>query len=214
MEEHKVLRNKAAHTYTVNTKNDTTLQGYIQTLFDPVAKPLCAEIQRQHGSIGMPIAECAVATAFTSWTFSMPQDKLYNDDGTKRALEMSYDTSATIPKWSHIHHAHKHEAAEARRADIQTAYHEAGHQATPEALVTAILAFADAMPDKIDPKDVPATNNAVVLFITEFYRAMAYVADQVYDATTGHGLIQGAEYSDIPILTVHQPREEVEPKEE
>lgn len=197
--EHVVSRNIGVRTYPVQATGGTA--GYVAKLFDPKVKPLCKLMKEE---TGMDNPDCGVSTAYTSWSHTVPQKELYNRAGHKQALSIQYTTTATLPLWENIGSASKHDAAEARRADLRTAYHEAGHQSTPGALTAAIVRFADGMPGSVPAKDVQAYNTAVQTFITAFYVAMGRAADKRYDATTGHGLLQGAEYSSVPILEVEQ----------
>ena len=192
---HVVKRHVDVKTYPVTATGGTA--AYVSQLFDSKTKPLCSLMKTDTGSDN---PDCGLSAAYTTWSHAVTQQELYDATGHKQALRLEYLTTATLPHWENIASASKHDAAEARRADLRTAYHEAGHQSTPGALTTAIVRFADAMPATVPSDEVRAYNSAVKAFVTLFYVAMARSADERYDTATGNGLLQGAEYSSVPIL--------------
>ena len=200
---HVVVNHVDVKTYPVTAMGGTA--AYVSQLFDTKTKPLCALMKTDTGNDN---PDCGVSAAYTTWSHAVTQEELYDATGRKQALSLEYATTATLPHWENIASAGKHDAAEARRADLRTAYHEAGHQSTPGALTAAIVRFADAMPATVPSGEVQVYNSAVKAFITLFYVAMARSADVRYDAATGNGLLQGAEYSSVPVLEREQEQDE------
>ena len=177
-------------TYTVTAG---TLPTYVDKLF---GGRLCAVMKERTGRDN---PDCGKSTAYTSWSHSVPQGDLYSATGQKQALGIAYDSQATLPRWLKTAPVHDHDAAEARRSNLRTALHEAGHQSAPVELTSAIVRLAQAMPDHVPPNRVAAFNAATRHIIAQF-AVLARAADIRYDGVTGHGFTQGAEHSDVPVL--------------
>ncbi len=209
-----------AHEIAVSTKvgsypvpaGGKKLKHYHDTLFlDNKKQPLCDEIRRQSGGT-TEVRGCQNAAAFTVWDIKVSQPELYDPaTGLKRALKVDVTSSVTLPHWNEIGDASEEERAEARRADMRTAYHEAGHRSTPEAIARAIVAFADNMPESVPLDKVDAMNAAANMMIHKFYIHAGSRADKLYDKSTGHGMLQGAEYMAEPITDPDQ-EESVAPR--
>ena len=195
---HTVKGSRNVRRYAVKGTGGTRVRAYVDALFDETEKPLCSLMKSDTGTEN---PDCGKSTAYTTWSHKVVQKQLYNAEGKKQKLVIHYDTQATLPHWDGVIHAEKHDAAEARRADLRTAYHEAGHQNTPIALTAAILRFADAMPDAISRTDVNDYNMAVQCIIDNFYSRLGHTADTKYDGGSGHGQLTGSIYSDVPITS-------------
>jgi hypothetical protein len=190
-------------TYAVGRKGGgRRVRDYVDALYSTTDKPLCAIMKAETGHDN---ADCSLSTAYTTWKHTVRQNQLYGANGKRQKLHITYDTSVTLPHWEHIHAASTRDAAEARRADILTALHEAGHRNTPVALSTAMTRFAAAMPATVDARAVPDYNAAVQTMLLNFYTAMSRQADSLYDLSGGHGFTQGAVYTDGAMPDVDSP---------
>lgn len=167
-----------------------TLPAMVDELYDPETNRLC--IKHGDGTNCKP-----TAAAFTSWKVTVTGDP-YGDDGTRDTgdFDVAISSSMTLPQWAHRHTADPLERAEAHRATVRTAHHEAGHRLSGEEVRAAIWRFVSALPRDIPPDDVPAVNAAVKHVAHGFYMAMGRAADRHYDRQTGHGKTQAAEFAD------------------
>lgn len=202
--EHEIVVSTKVGSYPVPA-GGKKLKHYHDTLFlDDSKQPLCDEIRRQSGNT-TEVRGCQNAAAFTVWDIKVSQPDLYDaGTGRKQPLRVEVTSSVTLPHWNEISSASQEEQAEARRADLRTAYHEAGHRSTPEAIARAIVAFANQMPSQVPLDKVEAMNAAANAVIHDFYIAAGSRADKLYDKSTGHGMLQGAEYMPEPITDLAQ----------
>lgn len=188
---HRLELNREVHFYEISA-DEASLKGFHTALFaDPSNRPLCTEIKKARGK-DMP--GCEDAAAYTSWKFRLAQNQLYDTDGKKKSIHAVCESVVTLPKFSLLSEVEdEDEVGEIRRFLARTAYHEAGHSEACEQLGRTVIAFAEAMPAEVEPKDVEPLNEGFKMVVFGFYVPSAQAADKFYDNNTDHGAHQGAE---------------------
>jgi hypothetical protein len=177
-------------TYDVRSRG-TDIHDFFTALFNDGA--LCACVEKEH----VALDSCDEATAYTSWALHMEQPLLYGADGKQRALRLAVKSTVMLPVWANAAAAPADDRAEAMRANLRTAHHEAGHRLTSEQLAKSIIACAEHMPGRVLPAAVDRMNGAFDAICSKFYSPMARRADVRYDAATTHGMVQGGQYADV-----------------
>ncbi len=175
---------------TKNRKYDVyaqkkTLKGYHDALFGN-GGALCKFVNNS-------VPGCEDAVAMTSWRFDTEGD-LYDKDGWRRSLKKACTVKITMPAFRDLDDAeNERHREEVLRFEKATESHETGHGAACESLTRIVNHFVAFLPERVAVKDVPAMNEAVKIFIIEFYETMARKADELFDKFTGHGGKFGAE---------------------